>query len=153
MAIGIHQSWPSVFAVFLALDLGIGAKFSRHVGGTRPHQSNPTASLAAVTRLSRNSGGVRFHKGRSASLTASLASVTRLSRNNSGVRLHKGRSISLTAALAAAARPASFPRRIAPTFATGNGCPAVCLVRIEIFRRWRGGVVAFGVVRTIDVKG
>ena len=54
--------------------------------------------------------------------------------------------------LAAVTRPASCPGRIAPTFATSNRCPAVRLVRIEIFNRWRGDVVAFSIIRTVNVK-
>ena len=142
-------SWPSVFAVILGLGLGpvMGPKFSANVGGTRPHQSNSTSLSASLAAVTRNSGGVRGHKGRS----TFLAAVTRLSRNSRGVRFHKGRSTFLAASLTTAARPARFPRS-APTFATSNGRPAVCLIWIEVFRRWRGGVVAFGIVRTIDVK-
>lgn len=54
--------------------------------------------------------------------------------------------------LVAATRPAGFPRRIAPTFAAGDGCPAVRFVRVEILNRRRGGVVADGVVGAVEVQ-
>ena len=53
--------------------------------------------------------------------------------------------------LAAVARLTRCPGRVAPTLATGNRCPAVRLVRIEIFNRWRGGVVAYSVIRAVEV--
>ena len=54
--------------------------------------------------------------------------------------------------LAAISRPASCPRRIAPTLAASNRCPAVRLVRIEIFNRWGAGVIAYSIICAIKIK-
>lgn len=80
----------------------------------------------------------------SIALTASLSAGASFWR--SGRDRGAGRNF-----LTVARRAASCSRRVAPTFATSNWRPAVCLVRIEVFNRRRGGVVAYGIVRTVEV--
>ena len=38
-----------------------------------------------------------------------------------------------------------------PAFAASNRGPAVRLVRVEVLNRRRGGVVAYGIIRTVEV--
>ena len=103
---------------------------------------------------SSGGGSCRSHSA-TLSATLTLALVTSLTAALSAVdscsssRRYRGARSNF---LATVTRPTSCPRRVAPTFATSDRCPAIRLVRIEILNRWRGSVVAYGIIRTIKVK-
>ena len=121
------------------------------LGNERLPKSQLTGALVTVILIGHVVGssgaGLCGNSGgggrRSCSATLSAGAAYRHTRRVGGARSNT---------LAAITCPTSCPRRVAPTLTTGNRCPAVRLVRIEIFNRWGAGVVAYSVIRAVEVK-
>ena len=137
-----------VFAVLFGL-LALGRRALGSSVGAGVHECHAvllTAFLASAVARSDGThevhstvltaGGIRWCSGRARGACAR------------GTRARGARSSSHPTTT----RPASCPRRIAPSLAAGDRRPAVRLVGVEILRWRRGGVVALGIIRTVDVR-
>ena len=144
--------------------LAAGISLSRNgrgIGVDNIHPTSLTDSLAARTRLSRNGRGIGIDNVRPTSLSASRTTVltpalagTLTTTLSAAVRCWYSSRVrrSRSSLFIIATGSTGFPRRVAPAFATSNWCPAIRLVGIEILNWWRGRVVAFGIIRTVEVQ-